>query len=842
MKIEKNKAEIKKGKVQLPFLNSSKQKELSSGYPVQTIGNNGQVMTKVRNQLGFSQKEYSYYLAVSQHDLTNLKPTEQDDLFKRFSALHKAYKKPMKELFLSFPENNETQQRYIQEMMSSINENRKLRLQQKELNKLTYLEGQIKFTSFVQIFGGTPHALEENLKTFKVASKAVFPVVEVLSKDEVVMLLSLYNNGDQAIKRHALAMTPRGESLDYALSAPQGGLAFDSSPTSYAQGARHRATVTIEAIPSRIPTWWISHITARAEADVVTVDSDFDPQYNPLKSIDSTVTSYGKLINNTQNPTDIQKYEEEQSFLLGLSKKIIDGELMKMVKIRLHVSEYSEEGLGKKVEKLTQDLFAKKFVSTILVNNTKNDYQSFFLSYATQAFIDENMAVGQLRLPTEAIAEGFNHGNVSLSDEMGYYIGETLSGGSMYFNQYTKTSKRLSYSMIISGVMGGGKTSFLKKLLYDHYLSNGKIFGYDVNGEFKGLVKMLNGAYLPLDGRAGIINLLQVFPFVTEEEESSMEIDVTGSFESHLDSLVDRLRAIYPFDGAVATDIRGILLNFYVSIGLWSNPKVPDITALENAAYPTFNELSDYLKNINVDSSRDNYEAYQVLNKIVRTILEQYASLLVGYTTLDKNLDNDIIFFDISRLKNGTSKVYDAIFQASLSLILGLSNKYGKAEKFAYDNGTKSWDSLTRVLICLAECHNILNAEKYYNVSAFDILAREARKYFTAYVADTQMIEGMLPVELPNNLSDEATFAMKKLSNIIGLSQYKVFAKQSEASMDTIKKHFKDQLKPQDYSEMLSYDVSEKGARLKMIISGDRTIDFHARLSREEVNWFKGGA
>lgn len=841
MKIEKNRQKTKKGKAQLSLFNRSNKKEMSAAYPVQTIENNGRVLTKVQNQLGFSQKEYSYYLAVSQHDLTNLKQQEQNDLFKSFSTLHKAYKKPIKELFLSFPENNEKQQRYIQEMMSTITQNHKLRFQQKELNKLTYLEGQIKFTSFIQIFGKTPHDLDENLKAFKVAAKAVFPVVEVLSKDEVVMLLSLYNNGDQAIKRHALPTVPRGEQHDYALSAPQGGLAFES-PISYVQGARQRATVTIEAIPSRIPTWWISHITARGEADVVTVDSDFDKLYNPLKSIDSTITSYSKLISGNQNPTDIQKYEEEQNFLLGLSKKIIDGELMKKVKIRLHVSDYSEEGLGKKVEKLTQDLFAKKFVSTILVNNTKNDYQSFFLSYSSQAFIDENIAVGQLRLPTEAIAEGFNHGNVSLSDEMGYYIGETLSGGSMYFNQYTKTGKRLSYSMVISGVMGGGKTSFLKKLLYDHYLSNGKIFGYDVNGEFKGLVKMLNGAYLPLDGRAGIINLLQVFPFVTEEEENSMEIDVTGSFESHLDSLVDRLRAIFPFDGAVATDVRGLLLNFYISIGLWNNPRVADITALENTEYPTFDDLAHHLKHLKIDENQDNFTAYQTLNKIVRTVQEQYASLLVGHTTLDKNLDNDIIFFDISRLKNGNSKVYDAIFQASLSLILGLSNKYGKAEKFAFDNGTKSWNSLTRVLICLAECHNILNAEKYYNVSAFDILAREARKYFTAYVCDTQMIEGMLPVELPNNLSDEATFAMKKLSNIIGLAQYKVFAKQSEASMDTIKKHFKDQLKPQDYSEMLSYDVTENGARLKMIISGDRTIDFHARLSREEIDWFKGGA
>lgn len=846
MKFEQKIPEKKeKRKGNLSLFDKAQTKGIDAVYPVRKIDENGVVVTVVRNSLGFTRKEYSYYLGVTQYDLMNLTAEEQDEIQENYSHFQKSYRKSMKELFLAFPENNLAQQEFIQEFMEKETNNQKLRLQQKELDKLHYLETLVKYNSFIQIFAPSLNLLEERLKEFNKAANSIFPTVDKLKKNEVKLLLSLYNNGVQAIKRQAQRIVAPSESLDVAITSPQGGMAFEN-PTYYVQGSRYRGTIIVEAIPSEIPSWWLSNITARRGADIVTLDTKYDEKYDPNRSINSTITSYKKLIKATNDPTDIQKYESEIAYLLGLAKNISEGEIMKNVRIHIHVSAYSEEEFGAKIKTLTDELYSKKFISTVVVNNCKNDYQSFFISYDGQEFADSNVNIGRLRLPTEAIAEGFHHGNISLNDEMGFYIGQTLPGGSMYFNNFTKTGSRLSYSMFVSGVMGAGKTAFLKKLMLNHYLTNGKIFGYDVNGEFKDLVKLLNGSYIPLDGRAGIINFLQVFPFVTVEDENSMEVDINGSFESHLDSLVDRLRVIRSFDGDMAGEIRGILLDFYIAFGIWENPNVADITALDNSEYPTFDDLAVYVSK-QFDLHRDEFDsqqfaAYEKLSGITRQIKKQYAPLLIGHTTLDQNINNNVVFFDISRLKNGKANVYDAVFQASLSLILGLSTKYGRAEKRAYDLGEKSWHSLERVMITIAESHNILNPEKYYNVSAFDILAREARKFFIAYALDTQVIEGMLPPELPQNLSDEATFAMMKLKNIIGLTQYKLLGKQSTTSLETLEKYFKEDLKPRDFREMGKYTISEQGARMKMIISGDRTIDFHAQLSKEELALFRGGA
>lgn len=846
MKFEAKKPEKqKKNHGKIALFDREQNKPMSSAYPVQEIGEDGVVKTSVKNKMGFTKIEYSYYLGVTQYDLMNLMPDEREELTAHYSHFHKSYRASTKEIFLAFPENNLKQQEYIQEFMEKETNNRKLKLQQKELDKLRYLETFVKYTSFIQIFAPSLQRLKDRLKEIKKNALTLFPTMERLKKDEVKLLLSLYNNGFQAIKRQPQRLSAPSQALDVAITSPQGGLVFDA-PTYYIQGSRFRGTVIVEAIPSDIPSWWLSHIVARPGADIVTMDCKYDEKYNPTRSINSTIVSYQKLIKKTHDHTERQKYEKEIAYLLGLSENLSEGEIMKSVRIHIHVSAYSEEEYGEKIKTLTDELYSKKFISTIVVNNAKNDYQSFFLSYEGQEFTDSNVAIGRLRLPTEAIAEGFHHGNVSLEDEMGFFIGQTLTGGSMYYNNYTKTGKRLSYSLFVSGVMGAGKSALLKKLMLNHFLTNGKIFGYDVNGEFRDLVGLLNGAYIPLDGRAGIINFLQVFPFVTVEDEQSMEVDITGSFESHLDSLVDRLRAIRSFDGDIGGEIRGILLDFYISYGLWENPSVPDITALSNTSYPTFDDLSDYL-NRQFEKNKDDFDkdlmsAYEKLIGITRQIKKQYAKLLIGHTTLDQNLSNDVIFFDISRLKDGKANVHDAVFQASLSLVLGLSNKYGRAEKRAYDRGEKSWNSLSRVMITIAESHNILNPEKYYNVSAFDILAREARKFFTAYMLDTQVIEAMLPAELPTNLSDEATFAMMKLKNVIGLTQYKILGKQSTTSLETLEKYFKDDLKPRDYREMPKYGITNQGARMKMIISGDRAIDFHVKLSKEELDLFRGGA
>ncbi|QYC35331.1 hypothetical protein [Bacillus amyloliquefaciens] len=84
----------------------------------------------------------------------------------------------------------------------------------------------------------------------------------------------------------------------------------------------------------------------------------------------------------------------------------------------------------------------------------------------------------------EAIGLGFAYDQTSLNDPSGLYYGYTFTRGTVYWDLFHKTSKRLYYNMFVSGDMGSGKSTLLKKILRDNAAKGNFIRGFDKSGEF----------------------------------------------------------------------------------------------------------------------------------------------------------------------------------------------------------------------------------------------------------------------------------------------------------------------------------------------------------------------
>ncbi|RBN36360.1 type IV secretion system protein VirB4, partial [Priestia megaterium] len=97
--------------------------------------------------------------------------------------------------------------------------------------------------------------------------------------------------------------------------------------------------------------------------------------------------------------------------------------------------------------------------------------------------------------------------------------------GSVIFDLFHKDQQRKSYNAVLMGLMGAGKSTFLKKVTTDNAIKGYKIRGFDIVGEFESLVRELGGKQIALDGSEGQINPLQVFK--THEHE-------INSFTQHL--------------------------------------------------------------------------------------------------------------------------------------------------------------------------------------------------------------------------------------------------------------------------------------------------------------------
>ena len=228
------------------------------------------------------------------------------------------------------------------------------------------------------------------------------------------------------------------------------------------------------------------------------------------------------------------------------------------------------------------------------------------------------------------------------------------------------------------------------------------------------------------------------------------------------------------------------------------------ITSLNNREYPTFDDLHDYLNSNQAIQSAPTTLAR--LTKLVLNVVTTKRKAFVGHTTMDGILTNQVIAFDVSGISDGDTGDFDILFHVSMTLLLAMAQTRGRKEKAAYENGTKDFKDIVRTLIVVDECHNILNPNKLQAVSMFDTAMREDRKFFYGVALATQLIETMLPAN-GAQMSGQEGQAIQKLKNIIGLCQYKVWMKQAELSIPTLKEYFSTHFKPSDYDELPKYKV-----------------------------------
>lgn len=127
------------------------------------------------------------------YDLDELTTDDADALEARAWATHLAYTGSIKEIFQSFPENNQKQQQYFKRLIERTSSPTLLEMQERELNRLKQLEKTYrKLSSWIWVFGDTENELESNAATFR-KSADVYGLQEI-TVSEKKMMLNLMNN------------------------------------------------------------------------------------------------------------------------------------------------------------------------------------------------------------------------------------------------------------------------------------------------------------------------------------------------------------------------------------------------------------------------------------------------------------------------------------------------------------------------------------------------------------------------------------------------------------------------------------------------------------------------
>ena len=615
---------------------------------------------------------------------------------------------------------------------------------------------------------------------------------------------------------------------------PAGGITFKDVKY-ITTGSGYEGCIHIYRFPENIDTYWMAKV-CNINGTVALVDISTDNMSEVKKNLNKSMKEQAGRRSGARDFAELYDAEKRLDEMKRMYDEINSyNEVIKLVHIRIFLADRSFEALEKKIKNIMDKLETDSgFLTTIYLNESKSEYKSMTRSYKKQK--EEMFFPKGQSLTATGIAHGDPFHFSSLDDETGEFLGTTPCGGNVLLDIFQKTSTRLYYNFLAIGEMGSGKSTLLKKQFKSNAIKGNYVRTFDISGEFTILTKTLGGKVIKLDGSEGILNPLEILKAGDDENIS---------FTRH----ISKVSTFYKFlvggsvDAEEIAEFEDVLKQLYSSFGLWSDDRRNiQCTGLPATSYPTFTDYLNFLTESMKEMQEGKYshiEEQVIVNtlllrdkirKVIKNIVDTYGSLFDGHTSIDNILDEQIVTFDISTLKELKDEVFDAMIINIISLCWDNCVTNGKLMLNMLREGKiKLWD-VTRFLILIDESHRWLNAKKTHALDLVSVYLREARKYFGGIGLASQRAADYVP---EGSDSD----AVNKLKNIFELTQYKFVFRQSSNAKKLLYQIFDGELTGTQIEKIPKLEIGQ----CILLISGDKNIEFKVHLTKDEDMLFSGG-
>lgn len=615
---------------------------------------------------------------------------------------------------------------------------------------------------------------------------------------------------------------------------PRGGITF-SDPKYISTGTGYETCIHIYDFPNELNDNWMAKI-CNIPGTVVTVDISTDNVDEVKKNINRSMKEQNERYKSATNFDEIEDAKARFNEMKRLYQEISSmGEVIKLLHIRIFVAEHSLYKLQDKIKDVMTKIEGATFKPTIFMNETKKEWKSMYRAYKKQQKEEYFFTYGQ-PLTSDALAAGNPFHFSSLEDETGGFLGKTPCGGNVLFNLFTKSGNRLFYNFLCAGKMGSGKSTLLKKLFQMNADLGNFVRAFDISGEFSRLTLHKGGKIIKADGSNGMQNPLEVLKGGDTEELS---------FTMH----ISKVSTMYKFwIGGQATaeeiiDFEELLREFYGDFGfeIINGKMNRQVTGLPANQYPVLSELLAYIEKRIAEMQEGSYGEVEMevikkeilqlnkMRKIISQVVHTYGNLFDGYSTISNILDEQIVTFDISALKELKPEIFDAQIFNLVSLCWDNCVANGKLMQKLLNEGMSIWD-VVYFLILIDESHRWLNARKPYALELITIYMREARKYFGGIGMASQSIRDYVPEG-----SGDADVERVKL--LFELTQYKFIFHQDSSVIPLLSKVFENVF---TQNQILRIPKLEVGENI-LSIASDRNLEFKVHLTKEEERIFQGG-
>lgn len=803
--------------------------------------------------------KYVDFLKIICKDILSMSVDEAEDINYCFERFYRTYGADIKLVGINMPVDTTKNQKYIKHKLSKTDNAVQKEFLEVELTEQEYAQEVLTQREYyIMFFFNTIDERTESIENCCRSLGEHFLVDKLSQQEKETLLFTMCNkNVPVDINQLHSEKYPKSEAVDryieengfdpYLISRiqPQGGIHFKDDKY-ICVGNGYEACIHIYDYKKNIDNYWLNPILNLGNpimfGNVISL-VDISTE-NPLKATENLNRSMNEQDSRYNSAKDRKEMLDAQDRLIELQTLYDDiknsEEVIKLVHIRLFISALSKSELEKRVSDVISKLNGKGFKGTVFLGENSNEWNSMFQSYTEQSK-NSYARYGQV-VPAHNLAFGNPFIFSSLNDPYGIYFGTTKnSDGIFNFDPFKITNYRTQYNGVIAGVMGIGKSSTLKNLITIQFSLGTYIRGFDVKDEYATLVKKLGGKMIYLDGsdkndKPGEHGMINIFDILKTDNTEY------GSYTKH----ISKLKIIYQFLKPSATEnelsaFSDCLNKLYTKFNLTSAGSQP-ITNLPPEKYPT---MSDFLSVINDEivniESTDNVIQQQLelekkkwllnIQTTVKELVNSFGKIFDGHTSIENIFDEQVVFFNISRIKNMDKRVFSAVVYNAISMCWENCVELQTPMKEKYIRGEISWEDIHRYMIVIDESHRIINAKNDFAVDPIINYEREARHLFAGIWFATQNASDFVPQGSSDN-------GVQQLQTLFELCQYKFIMKQDSNTMPLLTKIFNQQMTE---SEVAAIPHLSKGQGI-LSIAGDKNIIVNIDVSDERLSIFDGGA
>lgn len=612
---------------------------------------------------------------------------------------------------------------------------------------------------------------------------------------------------------------------------PAGGITF-KEPSYIQTGEGYVRCLHVYQLPKVLDDFWLDHIFGIDDA-VITLDIHTQDSAEAKKNINKSLQEEFARARTAKDFAELHNAEQRQRELQTVYEELTSmGEVIKNVDLRIFVSGRNLLELDERCKSIMAALEGDSYMAATMLNEGKRDWQSIFEPFEMQHA--KPFALKSHPLLSQQLAIGYPYSYSELIDERGDLIGFTPIGGAVIYDEFALTGARKHYNSLVCGDMGSGKSTFLKKRFKANAAKGNFIRTFDISGEFANLTKEFGGKIIRCNGADGMLNPLEILRAGDDD---------FISYSKHISKVSTFFKCILPgADDQLLITLENCLREFYSEYNL-----VPQdgrhITGLPAKNYPTFSDFLSFLQQeIEKEKKKDLQGEVDTglavnraigLNTIyesVKTIVLNYGKMFDGHTSVDNIVDEKIVTFDISDIKD-LGNIFTAQMFNLVTLCWDNAVGNGQIMKKLYEEGAVSIEDITCFLVLIDESHRWVNTSMPKILTLLIQYLREARKYFAGITLASQSIRDYVP-------QGENDPYIDLLRTLFELTQYKFIFKQDSSAVPILNNVFGNAL---SFSQLERIPYLERGETI-LSIAGDRTLEFKVWRSIEyEEKLFAGG-